>query len=368
MPLRLKDVRWGRFGEDLLLYTPVPEEITLADPSGDVERLLSQLRGGVDSAQALADALSLPVDDIADALSVLDGLGLVTATETGALTAWQRERYRSNLALFEVLSGLDRAPSTYQEALLRSHVVALGTGGLGSAVLQALTGFGVGRFTLVDFDRIERKNLARQYLYRESDIGRLKVESAADWVRGYTPDARVTAVNARIDAPEDVSALLADADLVIGAIDQPFEVRDWVDEACVTAGVPYVFGSGSPFSVSYWSVDPGRTACRGCSELTAETGAAADAEQLARMTKLAQESTPVNIGTGPVVSLLGGLVAVEAMRYLTGFTPAVAAGRLRLMDLSTGDQTVTEWTPHPACPRCQAAKARAREAEARTHG
>jgi molybdopterin-synthase adenylyltransferase len=355
VPIKLKDVYWARQGEELFLYTPAAEEITLADPSHQVQRLLIAMREGTESLADLAVTLSLPVGEVADAVAALDDLGLVTAAEAGSMTALQRERYRSNLALFEACGSLGRAAAAFQEALLEAHVVCLGAGGVGTAVLQALCAAGVGRFTLLDFDRVERKNLSRQFLYREGDIGRLKVDCAAEWVRGYNPDAAVTTVNARIGSPDDVSAVLAGADLVIGAVDQPFQVQDWVDEACVCAGVRYVFGGGRPFSVMYWSVDPGRSACRGCMVLSGQAG---DQARIARLERLMDGVTPVNVGTGPVISLVGGLMAVEAMRHLTGFTPPVAAGRVRVLDLVSGSEQITEWTRHPDCTRCQAARDR----------
>jgi molybdopterin-synthase adenylyltransferase len=172
-------------------------------------------------------------------------------------------------------------------------------------------------------------------------------------VRSYNPDAAVTTVNARIGSPGDVSAVLAGADLVIGAVDQPFQVQDWVDEACVTAGIRYVFGGGRPFSVMYWSVTPGLSACRGCMVRNGQDG---DQVRIARLERLMGGQIPANVGTGPVITLVGGLMAVEAMRHLTGFTPPIAAGRLRVMDLVSGAEEITEWTRHPDCPRCRAAQ------------
>jgi molybdopterin/thiamine biosynthesis adenylyltransferase len=94
------------------------------------------------------------------------------------LTDIQRERYFSNLAFFTTYGSLDQSAASFQRALADAHVVFLGTGGLGSTVIQALAGAGVSRMTLLDNDTVELRNFARQYLYREEDIGRPKVERA----------------------------------------------------------------------------------------------------------------------------------------------------------------------------------------------
>ena len=125
MSLKLKDVYWAREGEDLFLYTPAAEEITLADPSHQVQRLLTAIREGAESLTDLAATLSLPVSEVADAVEALDDLGLVTAADAGSMSAMQRVRYRSNLALCEACGSLGRAPAAFQEVLTEAHVVRL---------------------------------------------------------------------------------------------------------------------------------------------------------------------------------------------------------------------------------------------------
>jgi molybdopterin/thiamine biosynthesis adenylyltransferase len=70
--------------------------------------------------------------------------------------------------------------------LREAHVLVLGVGGGSSNVLMGLVGLGVGRFTLVDGDDVEPWNFARQFVYRHVDIGRSKVDRAAEWVRSMT--------------------------------------------------------------------------------------------------------------------------------------------------------------------------------------
>ena len=151
--------------------------------------------------------------------------------------------------------------------LIDSHVVVLGAGGLGSAVVQNLAGLGVSALTLLDFDLVELRNFARQFTYTEAQRGLPKVEQVAAWVHAFDSRIEVTAVNDAGHGPDDVRALLSGADLVVSAIDDPDEVDLWVNEACVGAGVPFIRGGLSYVQGLYWSVDPGRSACRHCLEL-----------------------------------------------------------------------------------------------------
>ncbi len=75
-----------------------------------------------------------------------------------------------------------------QERLARAHAVVIGAGGLGSAVLPILAAAGIGTITIVDDDLVDETNLHRQILHGAADLGRAKVDSAADTLHGQSPD------------------------------------------------------------------------------------------------------------------------------------------------------------------------------------
>ncbi len=79
-----------------------------------------------------------------------------------------------------------------QTKLLAARVLVIGAGGLGSALISYLAAAGVGQLGIIDDDRVELSNLARQIIHETGDIGRLKVDSAADRVAELNPDVRVT--------------------------------------------------------------------------------------------------------------------------------------------------------------------------------
>ena len=368
---KLKNAVWKRTGDGLYVVREPETQIELPDPGGQVEQLLKLLRDGTRDAVQLAAAMArrgMPAtqSEISAAVAALDELRLlVDASAPVRLAESQAERYFSNLAFFTTFASLDRSPASFQEALLCAHVVFLGTGGLGSTAIQAMTGSGVGRMTLLDNDVVELRNFARQYLYRAEDIGLPKVERAAAWVRAFSPATQVKAISRWIGGPEDVADLLTDADLVVSGVDQPASIDLWVNEACVAAGVPYVRGGMIAERLVYWSVDPGHSPCLACHRHNLEAGApehGVDAD-LRRA-----ELERVNRGIGPVASMVGALVAMEALRYLTAFAPPIAAGCERFVDFSTGNQEVQPWTRWPDCPVCPTAPASGHALTAAAHG
>lgn len=354
---RLKNAVWHRAGDDLYLLSDPETQIVLSDPNGHVEVLLGLVREGTRDEAGLAGALAdLPeppdAADIAAAIAALDELGLVEDAAAGPeLPDGQSERYFSNLAFFTTFASLNRSAVDFQRALLDAHVLFLGTGGLGSTAIQALAGAGVGRMTLLDNDSVEARNFARQYLYAEADIGRPKAERAASWVRAFDSRIDVCAVRRWIDGPDDIANLLAGADLVVDGIDQPELIDTWVNQACVRAGVPFVRGGMIARRLVYWSVDPGRSACLECFWQEQRLADQADGIPADRKEGLER----VNRGIGPVASMVGALVAMEALRYLTGFAPPIAAGRMRFTDFVTGVEEVRPWQRSLDCPICEAA-------------
>lgn len=353
MRAKLKNATWRRVDADLHVIAD-SIHIVLADQTGQVSRLLELLRDGTRSFAELAAALSVgspsvSAADVGDALHALNELRLVVDADTEVgedlLTARQRERFNTNLGFFTPFASLDRSAASFQRVALDAHVVFLGTGGLGCAVIPALAGIGVGRMTLLDCDVVELKNLNRQYLYREEDIGRRKVERAAAWVREFSSSVDLHVLDREICRVEDVADLLPGADLLISGIDSPDDVDLLVNEACLAARVPFVHGGLLAREISYGSVDPGRSACLRCAG-----DARGDGDPL--IATMAAGLDPLNRTAGPVISMLGGLVAMEALRYLTRFTEPIAAGCDRLVDFTTGVERVRRWKQRPGCPAC----------------
>ncbi|MBS1675453.1 MAG: ThiF family adenylyltransferase [Actinobacteria bacterium] len=128
-----------------------------------------------------------------------------------------------------------------QRRLAASRVLVIGAGGLGSALVPALAGNGVGTIGIIDDDTVELSNLHRQLSHGVADLGRAKVDSLADTVAAIDPDIVVHRIRERATA-ETLPALLADYDLLVDGSDN-FPTRYLADDAARLAGKPLVWGS-----------------------------------------------------------------------------------------------------------------------------
>lgn len=128
-----------------------------------------------------------------------------------------------------------------QARLRAARLLVVGAGGLAAPALQYLAGAGAGAIRLVDPDLVEMGNLHRQTLFRETDIGRAKVEAAAGALRALNPETAVEPVFARLD-PGDAAALAADMDIVLDCADS-FAVSYTLSDLCRDRGLPFIHAS-----------------------------------------------------------------------------------------------------------------------------
>lgn len=128
-----------------------------------------------------------------------------------------------------------------QRRLRAARVLVVGAGGLGSAVLPLLASAGFGTIGIVDDDRVEPSNLPRQAIHTPSDVGRAKVESAAETVRALDDTIEVRLLAERLTA-QNAREVLAGYDLVLDGSDN-FPTRYLVDDAATLAGIPVVWGA-----------------------------------------------------------------------------------------------------------------------------
>ncbi|MDN4614781.1 ThiF family adenylyltransferase [Leifsonia sp. F6_8S_P_1B] len=128
-----------------------------------------------------------------------------------------------------------------QRRLRAARVLVIGAGGLGSAVLPLLASTGFGTIGIVDDDRVEPSNLPRQNIHTPADLGRPKVESAADTLRALDPTIEVRLFAERLTAA-NASRILSGFDLVLDGSDN-FPTRYLVNDAALLAGLPVVWGA-----------------------------------------------------------------------------------------------------------------------------
>jgi sulfur-carrier protein adenylyltransferase/sulfurtransferase len=163
----------------------------------------------------------------------------------------ERERYARHLSL----AGF--GPEA-QAKLKGGRVLVIGAGGLGCPALLYLAAAGVGRIDIVDADRVDVSNLQRQVLFTGEDAGQLKVEAAARRLHALNPLIRVVPWTERF-TPVNALDHLRRCDVVVDGSDN-FATRYLVNDACVLAGKPFVYGAIHGFegqaSVFNWRAGP----------------------------------------------------------------------------------------------------------------
>jgi molybdopterin/thiamine biosynthesis adenylyltransferase/rhodanese-related sulfurtransferase len=150
------------------------------------------------------------------------------------LTVDEVRRYSRHLIIPEV--GM-----TGQKRLKNAKVLCVGAGGLGSPALLYLAAAGVGTLGVIDFDVVDESNLQRQIIHGQSDVGRLKAESARDSVNEINPYVHVQ-VHTEALTTDNVMDIFSGYDLIVDGTDN-FATRYMVNDACVLLGKPYVWGS-----------------------------------------------------------------------------------------------------------------------------
>ncbi len=146
----------------------------------------------------------------------------------------QRDRYSRHLLLPEV-------GEVGQAKLLKSKVLMIGAGGLGSPAGLDLAAAGVGTLGLVDADVVDASNLQRQVLHATSRVGMPKVESAAKMLSDLNPDVKVVGYPERLTSA-NIDRLFGDYDVIVDGTDN-FPTRYLVNDASVWLGKPVVHGS-----------------------------------------------------------------------------------------------------------------------------
>jgi molybdopterin/thiamine biosynthesis adenylyltransferase/rhodanese-related sulfurtransferase len=149
-----------------------------------------------------------------------------------------------------------------QRKLLRSKVLLIGAGGLGSPTAYYLAATGVGTLGVIDGDRVDITNLQRQILHKTSDIGRPKVESAMETIQALNPDVTVVPYPTRITV-ENIVDIIKDYDLVVDGSDN-FETRYLVNDACYLHGKTNIHGSIFQFEGMATVFAPDKGPCYRC--------------------------------------------------------------------------------------------------------
>jgi molybdopterin-synthase adenylyltransferase len=158
---------------------------------------------------------------------------------TNNLSEEQNQRYLRNIILPEI------GPEG-QQRLLNSKILVIGAGGLGSAAIYYLAAAGVGCIGIADADVVELSNLQRQIIHNFADVGKSKVQSAAQKVNLLNADVQIIKHQLKADAT-NLPEILAPYDAVLDATDN-FPSRFVINQACHAAQKPLIFAAVKGFA------------------------------------------------------------------------------------------------------------------------
>jgi adenylyltransferase/sulfurtransferase len=256
----------------------------------------------------------------------------MSGTDSPGLDATQVDRYARHVVLEEV--GPDG-----QGRLLDSRVLVVGAGGLGAPVIQYLAAAGVGTLGIVDDDVVERSNLQRQVIHADADVGRPKVDSAAEAVADLNPDVTVERFETRLDAATVDPIGVDGYDVVVDASDN-FPTRYLLSDYCRLREVPLVHGAVYRFEGQATTLTPEGPCYRCLFPRAPEPG-----------------EVP-NCATAGVLGILPGAIgsiqATEAVKLLLGIGDPLS-GRLLFYDALGMDVETVTYRRNPDCPVCSGA-------------
>ena len=238
-------------------------------------------------------------------------------------------RYSRHLILPEV--GMEG-----QQKLKAAKVLCVGTGGLGAPLALYLAAAGVGTLGLIDFDVVDESNLQRQIIHSQSTVGKLKVDSAEQMLKGLNKNVSIIKHNTMLTSANALE-IFKDYDIIADGTDN-FQTRYLVNDACVLTGKPNAYGSIFRFEgqASVFATEEGP--CYRC---------------------LYPEPPPPGLvpscAEGGVLGILPGLVGViqatEVIKLILGIGDPLV-GRLLLIDALGMNFRTLKLRKNPNCPAC----------------
>jgi molybdopterin/thiamine biosynthesis adenylyltransferase len=224
-----------------------------------------------------------------------------------------------------------------QRKLLDAKVLCVGAGGLGSPVAMYLAAAGVGTLGILDFDRVDLTNLQRQLLHDTDDVGRSKVDSAAERINAINPGVNVIKHDTVLTSG-NAFEIIEPYDIVVDGTDN-FPVRYLVNDATQMLGKPLVYGSIYQFDGQATVFMPGQEApCYRC-----------------LFPEPPPPGTVPSCAEGGVFGVLPGIIgtvqAIEAIKLIVGIGEPLI-GRLLLFDALDMEFTTVKLRWDPDCPVC----------------
>lgn len=226
-----------------------------------------------------------------------------------------------------------------QLKLRDSKVCIVGVGGLGNPITSRLAAMGIGKMRIIDRDVIELSNLHRQTIFDDKDVGKVKVEVAAQKLKRLNPDMEIEALPVSVNE-YNASEIIQGCDVVIDALDS-VNARYALNRACIEQNIPFVTGAAVGVSGQAFTIIPKKTACYHCV-----------------FPALDEDSMPTCSIDGvfpPILSIVGATQVSETVKILLGKRPGLYE-RILHIDLENLDFSFTRIFRAEECPVCGSGK------------
>ncbi len=269
-----------------------------------------------------SDGMSTPLKDG-------DSLYILPAVAGGAeLTNEDIQRYSRQIMLEEIgFVGMEK--------LRDAKICVVGVGGIGNPVVTQLAAMGVGKLKIVDRDVVEISNLHRQHLYNEDDIGKVKVEVAAERLKKINPHVEIEAIPLSI-TKYTAESIVKGMDIIIDALDS-VDARYALNDACIKYNIPFIYAGALGMLGSVCTILPNKSACLRC-----------------MFPALAEEDMPTcsTEGVHPsILYLVAGVQVSEAVKIVTGQHPTLV-NKLLYIDLNELSFDKIQMFRHEECSSC----------------
>jgi molybdopterin/thiamine biosynthesis adenylyltransferase/rhodanese-related sulfurtransferase len=212
---------------------------------------------------------------------------------------------------------------TSQLLLQQAKVLIVGAGGLGCPAAQYLTAAGVGTIGIADFDTVSISNLHRQILYTPADVGQKKAVTACKKLQQQNPGIKLVPHDVKIIS-DNVMALINQYDIIVDGTDN-FETRYLINDACVIAGKPVVYGAIYQFEgqAAVWNI------------ISADASKSPNYRDLFPEVDAAQIPNCADGGVIPTLAgIIGCIQANEVIKYIAK-TGELLAGKVMVFDALT---------------------------------
>ncbi|SLN51826.1 HesA/MoeB/ThiF family protein [Pseudooctadecabacter jejudonensis] len=250
--------------------------------------------------------------------------------DAGPFTSTELDRYARHIVLREI-----GGPG--QKDLKDAKVLVIGAGGLGAPALQYLGAAGVGTLGVIDDDVVDNSNLQRQVIHTDARIGMPKVHSAAEGIGALNPFVTVRPYHRRL-TEEIARDLIDDYDLVLDGSDN-FDTRYLVNRICAETKTPLIAAALTQWEGQISLYDPAHgTPCYEC--VFPERPAAGLVPSCAEGGVL-----------GPLPGVLGAMMAVEAVKAITGAGEGLR-NRMLIYDALYAETRSISAKPRAECPVC----------------